>query len=134
MTETATQLGERIARLEALQKTAAERAAEDRADMKERFESASQEMRAELSEVRSEVREQLDDVRSSVKANSAAVASLTQTIQSYTDKASGAMTMGAAFKALVVVLGGALITVIGLAVTYGSKILAFIHSTPPPPR
>ena len=130
--ETAASLGERIARLEALQKTAAERDAEDRADMKDRFESASQEMRTELSEVRHEVREQLDEVRSSVKANSAAVTILTQTIQSYTDKAAGAMTMGAAFKALVVVTGGALVGILGLAVTYGGKFLAFIHSAPPP--
>ena len=134
MADTATQLGERIRALEVLQKAAAERAAEDRADMKERFEAASQEMRTELSEVRLEVREQLADVRISVKANSEAVAGLTTTIQSYANQAKGAMTMGAAFKALVVVLGGALITVVGLAVTYGSKILAFIHSTPPPPR
>lgn len=132
--ETASSLGERIRALEVLQTETAKRAAEDRDDMKERFEAASQEMRTELSEVRHEVREQLDEVRTSVKANSAAVMSLTQTIQSYSDKAAGAMTMGAAFKALVVVTGGALVTILGLAITYGGKFLAFIHSTPPPPR
>lgn len=125
------EFGQRIAALEALHKTAAGRAAEDRADMKQRFEVANQEMKTELGEVRSEMREQLDDVRSCVNANSAAVTSLAGTIQSYTDQASGAMKMGAAFKALAVVAWTAVFGVIVFAISHAGSIVKILQAPPP---
>lgn len=62
MTETTSQLGERIARLEALQKTAAERAAEDRAQMKE----ALAEVREDIAAVNKSVGEVTDTLKSAV--------------------------------------------------------------------
>ncbi len=62
MAESATSLGERIARLEALQKTAAERAAEDRAEMK----AAINDVRDDIAQVKTSVGEITKTVQSAV--------------------------------------------------------------------